>query len=120
VSWLWQQLMGRDVYPVASTSPSLRAYLHGNARREGYTLLLINMDERPVPVTLRGLGAITGRFVVTAKRLVSKKVSINGVRPALRRGRVTLEDFPQPESPQSLPPYSISFWELDESPVPRG
>ena len=120
VSWLWQQLMGRNVYPVSSSSPSLRAYLHSSARREGYSLLLINVDERPVPVTLQGLGAETSRFVVTANRLVSKKVSINGVRPSLRRGRVALEDFPQPETLPILPPYSISFWELDEASGPRG
>lgn len=113
VSWMWQQLMGTEVYPVESALPTVRAYLHSSARGGGYCLLLINLDARPAVPVLRSLGPVARRYTLTAKQLTSRKLRINGRKPKLRKGEVSLADFPPQSGAAELPPYSISFWELD-------
>jgi len=117
VSWLWRQLMGRKVYAVESSRPLLRAYLHSAASGPGQCLLLINLEDAPAPVDLQGLGPVGRRFTVTAGKLTSRKLRINGVKPKLRKGRVNLEDFPAQSGAAVLPPLSISFWEIDNRPM---
>ena len=113
VSWLWVRLMGTEVFAVASTSSHIRAYLHRHANGQGKTLLLINLQNTAAQVVLNGLGCVGRRYTLTAKNLISRKLHINGVKPRLRKGRVRLADFPLQTGPAELPPYSISFWEIE-------
>ncbi len=112
VSWMWRQLMGTAVYPVESSSPQLRAYCHGSAGGDGLCLLLVNLASTPASVALENFGPVGRRFTLTAKQLTSRKLRINGRRPKLRRGAVSLADFPAAAGAAQLPPYSISFWEI--------
>ncbi len=119
VSWMWRQLMGTAVYPVRSALPEVRAYLHSAARGEGQCLLLINLAEVPAVPVLRGLGPVGRRYTLTAKQLTSRKLRINGTKPKLRRGAVSLADFPLETGAAELPPLSISFWEIGNEASPQ-
>lgn len=122
VSWMWGQLMGEKVYTVRSPAEHLRAYLHSSAVDSGKTLLLINLSAQDQVVDVLGLAAVKARYCLTARRLTSRKLRINGVKPSLRRGKLRLADFPPLPLDNTLPAHSISFWciagEADEkSPV---
>ena len=109
ISWLWRRLMGSTAHAVSSSREGVRVYLHDHPSGKGMTLLLINLCYYAVEVDLEGFGSVTGRYTLTAKRPTSRKIRINGVKPAFRQGRVRLEDFAQ-EGARCLPAQSISFW----------
>lgn len=112
LSWLWKQLMGEQVYDVKAQHPLLRAYCHDSRNAGGKCLLLINLSAKPMQINLDGLGEIDQQYAVTAKRLKSKKVLINGVKARFRGGRFSLADFPQLPVSVSIAKYSIHFWLL--------
>ena len=72
-SWLWGQLMGTAVYAVQSSSRQVRAYLHAHPAEQGRTLLLLNLDPQPVPVSLDNLGEVVERYHLQAKKPTSRK-----------------------------------------------
>ncbi|TXS95368.1 glycoside hydrolase [Parahaliea maris] len=109
VSWLWQRLMGQRVFRVRSSDPYLRAYLHERPDADGKTLMLINLHGEPLPVSLRGFGEPLGAYTLTAKHPTARKIRINGLKPRLHKGRLTLTDIPVVPLPSTLPPHSITF-----------
>ncbi|GAB3269833.1 glycoside hydrolase [Parahaliea aestuarii] len=109
VSWLWRRLMGEKVLRVQSSDPYLRAYLHDRPGGEGRTLLLINLHSQALPLRLRGFGGVEGCYMLSAKHPGARKLKINGVRPRLRKGSLSLDDFPLAPLPAQLPPLSITF-----------
>lgn len=110
LSWLWKQLMGEQVYAVRSPHHMLRCYCHETPGERGKTLLLINLSARPVQIQVKGLGQPTRQYSLTAKRLRSKKVRINGVKARYNAGVFRLEDFASPKITQEIPGHSIHFW----------
>ena len=112
VSWLWGQLMGTRVFAVDSQGLSLRCYLHAAREGQGKTLMLINLKPQPVTVALDPALArtISGGYELTAKKLLSRRVRINGAKVRFQGGRVRLADFPEKPFDGTLAPYSISFW----------
>lgn len=116
VSWLWGQLMGRQVYDIASSSPYVRCYLHSAKHGEGKTLLLINLAphdvELDLPVVLSdNIGA---GYALTAKNLLSRRVRLNGKKLRFQGGNVALEQFEPRSFSGCLQPRSISFWTITE------
>jgi heparanase 1 len=111
-SWLWGNLMGTAVYPVRSSLPWVRAYLHEDPSERGMTLLLLNLSEQVIPVNLENLGEVTDRFTLWAKKPTSRKLLLNGIRPRLDKGRVQLKDFPAALDTQEIAGRSITFWRL--------
>ncbi len=112
VSWLWGQLMGREVFAIDSGSPSLRCYLHNARDGDGKILLLINLRSHPLQLNLNHElhTSIGAGYVMTAKTIVSRRVRINGIKVRFNRGKIQLTDFPAAAFGGSLPAYSISFW----------
>lgn len=112
VSWLWGQLMGQDVYAIDSSDPSLRCYLHSTPEGAGQTLMLINLRAQPAKVQLPNelLEHITQGYEMTAKRLLGRRVRINGKKVRFGGGSVNLDQFPEKTFDGTLAPYSISFW----------
>ena len=108
LSWLWQQLMGTSVLRVTSPHRRVRAYCHTHPGG-GHTLLLINLSRTPVTIDVSTWGAGGAHYTLTAKRLDSRKVRINGRRAKFRKGRVTLEDFATEAAPGPLPGTAIRF-----------
>jgi len=113
VSWLWVQLMGESVYEIQSPSHTLRVYCHNDKRSDGYCLLLINIADNAVSVCTPDFTQVRETYTMTAKKISAKKVLINGEKPAFKRGKVKLTDFPQPEFNRLLPAYSVNFWRVD-------
>lgn len=117
VSWLWKRLMGQQVYSVSSQNPELIVYCHGGHKSNRMTLLIINMTNKPHRLKFQSFGAPKKRFELTADKLTSKKVLINGVIPKFRKGKVRLKDFPKLPKLDVIAPFSINFWTFtdDES-----
>ena len=118
VSWMWQQLMGEKVMQVKSSDPRLRSYLHSHPSGDGHSLLLVNLHEQAIGLDLEGFGSLRRAWSMTANRLTSRKIRVNGVKPAFRKGKVSLEDFPPLSAMEQLPPYSINFLWLASPPHP--
>ncbi|WP_083608240.1 glycoside hydrolase [Teredinibacter haidensis] len=114
VSWLWGQLMGEDVYEVASQTPDLRTYCHKHKTSEDLCLLAINISEQNITLNAHGFGPVVATYALTAKKLTAKKLFINGMRPEFKKGEVSLDDFPQAEFSNVLQPCSINFWRINK------
>lgn len=110
LSWLWKQLMGIEVFAVDNSHHMLRAYCHNAAHREGKTLCLINLSARVLQLQCNGFGRLTEQYVLTAKRLQSKKVRINKLKARFQKGRFDLQSFAATTHSNTLPGHSISFW----------
>ena len=111
LSWLWKQLMGTDVFDVSSQSGTLRAYCHNTPGVSGgKTLLLINLSQSPVTVWPADLGRLKRQFTLTAKRLKSRKLRINGKKARFQKGNFSLETFAVESVTCEIPGSSISFW----------
>lgn len=110
VSWLWVRLMGNGVYRCYHTDKHLRIYAQQHPDKKHITLMIINLKPRGVRIDVAIPGTAAERYTVTAKRLTSRKVAINGVKPKLQKGKLTLAHFPQPQHSNRVPGYSISFW----------
>ncbi len=110
VSWLWEKLMGNEVYQVQSSDSSILVYCH-NAKKAGKcTLLIINMTPQFRMIHCHHFGLKKKRFEITADSLTAKKIRINGIRPKFRNGKVKLSDFPKLSKLNLISPYSINFW----------
>jgi hypothetical protein len=109
--------MGQQVYSVSSQNPELIVYCHGGHKSNRMTLLIINMTNKPHRLKFQSFGAPKKRFELTADKLTSKKVLINGVIPKFRKGKVRLKDFPKLPKLDVIAPFSINFWTFtdDES-----
>lgn len=115
LSWLWQQFMGSQVFAVTSPHAQLRVYCHSlKGVENGRCLLLINLSAKPCQVILDGeCKAITvkAQYTVTAKKITSKKVRINGVKARITKGQLPeLSRFNSPEISCELAPHAIAFW----------
>lgn len=118
MSWLWQQLMGREVYQVSHSHHMLRCYCHNTPtnlsnKSTAKTLLLINLSSKAIPITEVDFGRPKRQFCITAKKLSSKKILINGIKPRFKKGAVELKDFYSEQISSDLPSYSINFWLLE-------
>ncbi|WAJ70400.1 glycoside hydrolase [Catenovulum adriaticum] len=112
VSWLWNQLMGEQVFEISSSDSRIRAYCHQTPDKSGKskTLLLINLASLRVDINLTGFGKIQQAYALTAKKIDAKKVMINGQIVKFKKGNIALNDFPQLPLEPSLAPFSINFW----------
>ena len=110
VSWLWVNLMGSNVYAVDVNNEMIRAYCHTHPKGKKRTLLLINLSPDKKSISCAGFGSPKRRYEITAKKLTSKKIRINGVKPGLQNGLMRLSDIPRISNEPSLKPYSINFW----------
>ncbi len=110
LSWLWKQLMGQSVYKVNTEHHLLRTYCHDTPYSSGKTLLLINLSARTLDITTKQMGDVQQQYVLTAKRLRSKRVHINGVKAKFKQGAFCLDDFKSHTVSYRLPGHSISFW----------
>ena len=113
VSWLWVRLMGRQVHRCYHSDKHLRIYCHRHPNGKQHTVMMINLKPRGVRLTLDISGQLAECYSVTAKKLTSRKVFINGVRPKPQKGDMALEQLPQPEADNRVPGYSINFWVYD-------
>ena len=113
LSWLWKSLMGTRVFAVECPHHMLRAYCH-DTPGGGKTLLLINLSARPLQPRIAGFGTPVRQYALTAKKLTSKKVRINGCKARYQGGAFRLEDFPAAavsgDMPGEIPGHSIHFW----------
>jgi len=116
LSWLWGQTMGQQVYAIDSQYSFIRCYLHSAKNTPGKTLLLINLRDHSVELNVDSAlkGKIRQGYEMTAKKLISRRVRINGIKCRFNRGKVKLNDFPEKPFTGQLAPYSISFWFCDE------
>lgn len=110
VSWLWNKLMGQEVYDVSSSDPLIQVYCHSAKKAGKCTLLIINMSASPKIIQCQHFGSKKRRFEITADSLTSKKVRINGIRPKFKNAKVKLKDFPKLSKLNLVSPYSINFW----------
>ena len=121
LSWLWQQLMGPQVYAVQSQHAQLRVYCHSAKQGPGFVLLLINLSAKPCQVVLGPnvpwqQAVLQQTYVLTAKKLGSKKVRINGKRVRLKAGALPLlSSFERGlllamAEGGVLPAHAIAFW----------
>ena len=110
VSWLWNKLMGQEVYDVSSSDPQVLVYCHKAKKLGKCTLLIINMSASPKIIQAQHFGAKKRRYELTADSLTSKKVRINGIRPKFKNAKVKLKDFPKLSKLNIVSPYSINFW----------
>ncbi|MBX2858219.1 MAG: glycoside hydrolase [Cellvibrionaceae bacterium] len=112
LSWLWVKLMGQDVFQVHSSQDKVRAYCHRHPDHDGMTLMLINTAECRCKMETKNFAEPFETYTVTARSLSSKKIRINGEKPHFKKGKVSLEDFPQLPATPYLPALSISFWRV--------
>lgn len=110
LSWLWKLLMGEHVFAVASPHHMLHCYCHNTPGGAGKTLLLINLSGRAMRVQASDFGILRRQYSLTAKKLRSKKIRINGKKARYNGGAFRLEDFPCAPLTQEIPPHSIHFW----------
>lgn len=126
VSWLWGQLMGESVFAVSGDDNYLQIYCHSKKvlskgvdvlggvdtlnNDRAVTLLIINMSANSKSVICDGIEFGDERYALTAKKLSSKKVLINGVRPKFAKGKLSLSAFPILPKSNIVEPYSINFW----------
>lgn len=116
VSWLWGKLMGTNVYAVTSSHAQIRVYCHDGQKPNQKTLLVINLSNRPRILKLSHFGRYKRRFEITAEKLLSRKVFINGIKPKLVKGKVALSDFPKLSKINVIAPFSINFWCFENAP----
>jgi heparanase 1 len=109
LSWCWKRLMGQRVYRLSCSHSLLRCYCHSTPQSQGRTVLLINLSGKPLIVHHVGLGPLVRQYCLTANKLSSKRIFINGKRPHFQKGKVRLDDFPETERSQELAAYSITF-----------
>ena len=110
LSWLWKQLMGTHVYEVKTEHHLLRTYCHSNPSGHGKTLLLINLSARSMDITTDEMGDVKEQYQLTAKRLRSKRVRINGIKARFKQGQFSLEDFKSDAISYRIAGHSINFW----------
>jgi heparanase 1 len=113
VSWLWQQMMGKTVYQAESSDPYVRAYLHRHRNDKDLALMLINLSQEPKEFHLNGELNVAESYVLTAKKLTSRKIRINNTKPRINKGKVELENFSGPALRSKLPAFSISFLRIN-------
>ncbi len=113
LSWLWKSLMGTEVFEVDNQHHLLRCYCHStptDITQGGRTLLLINLSGKPISITQSGFSNLQRQYTLTAAKLSSKKLLINGRKPKFQKGEFTLSDFDCDRFETYLQPYSINFW----------
>ncbi|MEM9103120.1 MAG: glycoside hydrolase [Pseudomonadota bacterium] len=110
LTWIWKSLMGNQVFAVKSNHHLMRAYCHSSKNREGKTLMLINLSRRELAIECVAFEKIYEQYTITAKKLSSKKIYINGQRPKFKKGNFALTDFETSELKKVVPGYSINFW----------
>lgn len=113
ISWLWVQMMGEETYLLPSPTPELRVYCHKHTSGSGYCILVVNPGEQNFSLDISQWGTFLANYTVTASKNTAKKIHINGVKPEFKKGKVSLEDFPQNNVSPTVPPYSINFWHLN-------
>lgn len=104
--------MGEQVYEVDSQHHMLRTYCHNTPDGTGKTLLLINLSARNLKIQMQQLGDVKAQYCLTARRLQSRKVRINGIKARFRKGQFDLEYFAKHSVEYELPGHSINFWLL--------
>lgn len=114
LSWIWNKLMGTDVYQVKHSHHMLRCYCHNTPNQNTFTLMLINLSAKPIPVNEFSSRSIQAQFCLTGKKLNSKKLLINDKKPSFRKGKVKLKDFAREQLYFTLPSYSINFWVIED------
>ena len=136
ICWLWGQLMGNDVYDIRgkiqanlnerglddsnSNNSDIRLYCHSAVRPTGKpiingtkTLLIINISANRLTIQSEKELKILQKFEITAKKLTSKKIRINNIKPQFNKGTVSLKDFYSNKidlQSTEIKPYSINFW----------
>lgn len=110
LSWLWKQLMGEQVYVIECAHHMLRCYCHSYATGEGKVLMVVNLSGKRIHLAASGMGVLVAQWTVTAKRLKSRRLRINGLKVRYQRGDFDLRQFPQQQLSNELPGYSINFW----------
>lgn len=110
LSWAWKQLMGRDVYQVECAHHMVRTYCHSRANGDGKVLLAINLSNKPVQLNVAGIGRLQQQWCLTAKRLKSRKLRINGKKARYNGGDFSLDQYSRTTLDTELPGYSINFW----------
>lgn len=115
LSWLWKRLMGTQVFAVSSPHHMLRCYCHDTPVSDhtaggGKTLLIINLSARPFQLQTADFGRLLRQYALTAKKLTSKKVRINGRKARYAGGSFRLEDYAAAELTSEIPGHSIHFW----------
>lgn len=112
-SWLWKQLMGESVFKIAALPAHLRGYCHYGRGEWSKVVVMINLSHRPWQLEFGdNFDALPiAQFALTAKKLTSKKVRINGRRAKIRAGRTpALSEYATGEVSQILPGRGIVFW----------
>lgn len=113
LSWLWVRLMGQAVFKVSSNHSRVRVYCHQHEQDKSLkTLLLINLGNFSADIDLSDFGALTKRYVMTAKKINAKKVFINGQKVKFNKGKMNLDSLPELDFSMQLEPFSINFWVL--------
>lgn len=110
LSWLWKTLMGTQVFAVPSPHHMLRCYCHNTPGSDGKTLLIVNLSGRPFRLEILGFGSLVQQYALTAKKLKSKRVRINGKKARFNGGAFRLADYPAAHLTSEIPGHSIHFW----------
>lgn len=123
LSWAWCRLIGQSIYEVTTNDSNVRAYAHSHiddntrAPHSSTTgrqvLLVINLNTHSVSVPHDIARRCTEQYVLTAKKLTSKRIKINGKRPKFKKGKAQLSDFPILPISNNVRPLSINFWVLN-------
>lgn len=100
--------MGRRVFRCQHKNKHLRVYGHEHPSGDGLTLMIINMKPQGIRVTTDINGTPSQTYTLSAKRLTSRKVFINGVRPRLKRP-LTPDNFPANTEPGRVPAIVLAF-----------
>ncbi len=114
LSWIWKQLMGEEVYAIDCSHHMLRCYCHNYAQGPGKVLLIINLSSKAIHFAIPSLGRVKQQWTLTAKRLKSRKLRINGEKARYRGGKFELNQFPERIISDELPGYSVNFWRFEE------
>lgn len=110
VSWLWVQLMGEQVYRIHSSDPQVLVYCHSHPKGDKKTLLIINTSENEKKIKFSGLGTPKKRYSLQAKKVDSKKVTINGVKPRIKTLGLSLSELPKISRDATVSALSVNFW----------
>lgn len=112
-SWLWKQLMGESVYKLAGLPAHVRGYCHHGRGAWTKVVVLINLSHRPWRIEFGDHfeSMPESQYLLTAKKLTSKKVRINGRRAKIRGNKAPeLSEYPCRQVSQILPGRAIVFW----------
>ncbi|WP_302724260.1 glycoside hydrolase [Gilvimarinus gilvus] len=109
LSWLWVRLMGTRVYSCHHSDKHLRVYCHEHPNGELLTLMIVNLKPQGMKVKTCFAEPPKEMYTLTAKKLTSRKVFINGVRPKLNN-ELNAHNYPNTAEANKVPGYSISFW----------